>query len=260
MINKVAINVVGEELEAAADFCRAHGIGLEVTDFAFPRNLDNSLRENIQRHRQVVAGISPLISHGPCFDLIATSPDPRIVEITGERHSAALRAAQEIGATLYVAHTNFNPLIREPSYLNDFTRRMLAFWLPFADQAAKHEIVICLENVWEPGPEVQADLITRADHPGLRASFDNGHVLIFSPQPARVWIETLGAGLAHCHLHDNSGMCDEHKPVGEGKENWPELFQAIDRSASQAVLVAESNNLENNKLSLQRIRNFKKPA
>jgi sugar phosphate isomerase/epimerase len=256
MINRLAVNAVGGGLEETADFCRTQGIGVEVTDFAFPANLDGDMTASIIRHRKALVGI-PLIScHGPFWELVASSPDPAIVEVVGRRHAAAMRAAREIGATLYIAHTNFNPLIRDASYLRNFPKRMLDFWLPVADKAVEHRMVICLENIWEPEPEIQAELISTANHPGLKASFDNGHALIFSSKPAEYWIETLGDNLAHCHLHDNSGELDEHNPVGEGIENWPELMTAAGRWSPQAILVMESDRLERNQLSLQRLRNL----
>ena len=255
-MNKLAINTVGDELEASAEFCRGQGIGLEVDDFAFPLNLDGDMTERIKRHAAATSGISPLSLHGPFLDLIATSPDPAIVEVCRKRHRAALYAAGEIGATLYVAHTNFNPLIRNGDYVKNFTKRMLDFWLPLADDAAKSRIVICFENLWEPGPELQVELISAAAHPNLKASFDNGHALVFSARPAKYWIETLGLNLVHCHLHDNSGEFDEHNPVAEGKENWPELLDAAEKFSPEAIFVLESDYLEKNKLSLQRLKNL----
>ena len=52
----------------------------------------------------------------------------------------------------------------------------------------------------------------------LKASFDNGHALVFSTVCAADWIETLGADLYHCHLHDNDGEVDRHNAIGSGKE------------------------------------------
>ena len=253
-MRRLAINTVGDELEAAAAFCRSEGIGIEVSDFAFPRILDGDLAAVIDRHVKAVAGIAPISMHGPFFELVASSLDPAIVAVARQRHEAALAAAARIGAAYYVANTNFTPLIRESSYRKNWARRMLDFWLPFADKAGRDDIIICLENVWEGGPDIQAELFAAANHPHLQATFDNGHALIFSHLPAKEWIKTLGPVLAHCHLHDNSGQLDEHKPVGEGRENWSELVAALDAYAPQAVAVAESNPLNNNKLSLDRLR------
>ncbi|MBA7623547.1 hypothetical protein ES703_30943 [subsurface metagenome] len=255
-MKKLAINTVGDELEAAADFCRSEDIGLEVSAFAFPNNLDTDLTTLIERHKKAVVGISTVLSHGPFLDLVATSMDPAIVEVSRQRHEVSLAVAEEIGASFYVAHTNFTPMIRNASYSKNWAKRMLDFWLPFADKAGRSGIVICLENLWEPIPDIQAELVLSGHHPHLRASFDNGHALVFSSVPSASWIETLGDVLAHCHLHDNSGELDEHKPVGEGKEEWIELLDSLKQHSPQAILVAESDYLDKNKISIERLKGF----
>lgn len=255
-MNQLAINTVGEELEASADFCKSEGLGLEVTDFAFPSILDEDLTERIERHKKAVAGISPIISHGPFFDLVASSLDPKIVEVSRLRHKAAFAASIEIGASYYITHTNFMPLIRESSYRKNWAGRMLDFWLPFADDAGKSNIIICFENLWDPVPDIQAELIVSGSHPHLRASFDNGHALVFSDLPSSQWTATLGPLLAHCHLHDNSGELDEHKPVGEGKEDWAGFLEAVQEYSPDAILVAESDRLNDNQQSIAKLRTF----
>lgn len=255
-MNTLAINTVGDELGASAEYCRAEGIGLEVTAFAFPTNLDGDIPALIKSHSRAVAGITPVLAHGPFLDLVATSPDPAIVAVAKQRHEVALAAAGNIGASFYIAHTNFTPMIRNPSYRKNWTKRMLEFWLPLADAASKHDIVICLENLWEPSPNIQADLIASAQHRHLKASLDNGHALVFSEIPTSSWVETFGDTLVHCHLHDNSGELDEHKPIGSGKENWPSLLDSIKTHSPQAILVAESDKLEKNRTSIERLKSF----
>lgn len=255
-MNQLAINTVGDELETSTTFCRSEGIGIEVTDFAFPLILDGDLIGRIARHKNAVAEITPIIVHGPFFELVATSHDPAIVAVTRQRHRTALDAAGKIGASFYVAHTNFTPLIRHTSYRKNWASRMLDFWLPFADEAGKSNIVICFENIWEPLPDIQAELIAKGNHPNLRASLDNGHTLVFSKSPASQWVAILGSMLAHCHLHDNWGEVDEHLPVGQGKENWEELMAALKKYSPQAILVAESDRLEDNRLSIGKLKSY----
>ncbi|UCC81064.1 MAG: sugar phosphate isomerase/epimerase [Candidatus Zixiibacteriota bacterium] len=255
-MNKIAINTLGDELEKSADYCRSKGLGIEYTDFAFPWILNGDIGDRINRHSETIAGISPLISHGPFFDLVTTSPDSAITTVARQRHDMALTATAKIGASFYIAHTNFNPLIRDPSYRKKWKARMLDFWLPLADDAGKANIVICLENVWEPVPDIQAELIASGNHPHLQASFDNGHVLVFSDVPSSDWIKTLGSMITHCHFHDNNGELDQHKPIGEGIENWDALTSAIKEHSPQAILVMESDSLYNNKLSIGRLKEF----
>ncbi|MBI3831499.1 MAG: sugar phosphate isomerase/epimerase [Planctomycetes bacterium] len=255
-MNTLSMNTVSADLEQAASFCRAENIGLEITDFAFPKNLDHELGRSVERHAAVVQGVSPVGSHGPFLDLIVTSMDPDIVEVCRRRHQAALEASHHAGARYYIAHANYSPLIRNPSYRKNFAQRSADFWRCFADWAGAKNMTICLENMWEPSPEVHEDILAKAGHDFLKASFDNGHALIYSELPAAKWIERLGKNLFHCHLHDNMGLQDDHKPVGEGKEDWPSLISALKKWSPDAILVAESDHVEPNKKSLAKLRSL----
>ena len=251
---KLALNVLDNELNQAAAFARSKGLGLEVATFAFPENLEQHDADLMARHIRALEGITPVASHGPFLDLAATSRDPAIVAICEQRHRRSLEATFQLKATIYVAHTNFNPLIRQEGYRRDFTRRLCDFWLPLADVAGQHEVTIVLENLWEEGPEIQQQVVDMANHPHLRASFDNGHALVFSRRSASDWIKALGDSLVHLHLHDNNGEQDEHLPVGQGIENWSGLLEAVLRYAPKALLVAESDKLESNRSSIRRLQ------
>jgi len=146
-MNTLAINTVGYELEPSAEYCRSKRIGLELTAFALSTNLDRDMATLVKSHSEVVAGIVPVLVHGPFLDLVATSPDPAIVAVAKQQHKAALAAASQIGASFYVTHTNFAPMIRNPAYRKNWTKRMLEFWLLLADVAKDQNITICLENL-----------------------------------------------------------------------------------------------------------------
>ncbi|MEE9555459.1 MAG: hypothetical protein V3W18_14330 [candidate division Zixibacteria bacterium] len=61
-MNKLAINTLGDELDASAAYCKAEGIGIEVTDFAFPSILDKDLTNRIDRHIKAMEGVSNKIN------------------------------------------------------------------------------------------------------------------------------------------------------------------------------------------------------
>jgi sugar phosphate isomerase/epimerase len=252
---ELGINALEEDVGEAAALCRSEGLGLEVATFAFPAALDDGgLERRIAGHRDLVDGVPWVSVHGPFLDLFATSPDPAIVEVCERRHRAALGVARALGALRYVAHLNSLPQIRAPSYVDRFAERCVAFWRPLADEAADAGIVIVLENLWEPGPELQTRVVDEADHPALRASFDNGHALVFSPRPSAEWVQALGPRLAHVHLHDNDGDTDLHLPVGQGVEDWRPLVSALGRYAPDALVVLESDRPAENRRSLESLR------
>lgn len=256
MNNPFAINCLEHELEEASVFARHKGLGLEVTAFAYASGLESGFEERIAWHAAMMDGLAWTSVHGPFLDLYATSSDPAIVAVCKRRHQVALQAAIELEASIYVAHLNSIPLIRNKAYRARFAEAAAAFWLPFADEAGKHGITVVLENLWEPGPEVHKAVVTQANHPHLKASFDNGHALVFSNVPARQWVEVLGCDLGHCHLHDNDGMYDQHKPIGEGVEDWSLLWAALETHAPQARVVLESDELTANQKSLRALRAF----
>ena len=250
----LAVNALEEELDSVASFCRTEGIGMEVTAFAFPTALDDGYDNRVRVHAQSVDGIEPVAFHGPFLDLYATSMDPAIVAVCRDRHQQAIEAAAEIGASIYVAHLNFLPLIKNRRYRDRFVDAAVDFWIPFADKAASHGITIVLENLWEPDPTVQKQVVESADHKALKASFDNGHALVFSEHSAAEWIRVLGDDLLHCHLHDNHGKADDHYPVGNGVEDWSALFAALNEFAHDALVVLESDKLDLNRKSLAAVR------
>lgn len=253
---QLAINTVGEELQSSAEYCRKERIGIELTDIAYPWNLDGDPKNFIEKHIKSIEGITPRVCHGPYFELNVVSFDKAIINVCKKRHRQALDIAKRIGVGTYVTHTNFNPLIRQPSYRANFADRFLDFWLSFADDAAKSNIVIVFENHWESHPEIQEEIIRKANHPSIKASLDNGHALIFSGLPAADWIEILGADIHHCHLHDNDGKLDQHHAIGTGKEDWKNLISALQSYAPHAVLVAESDRLQENKASIDKLRSL----
>jgi len=254
LTNALAINAIEGELDATVAYCLAEEIGIEVTAFAFPKNLDNDYDDRKKRHREAVSGLRVVSLHGPFLDLYPASPDARVVETARHRHKQGLNAASAVGASIYVAHTGYVSLIRKASYRERFIDAMAEFWVPLAEKAAPVGITIVLENLWDPDPDIQRAIIDRAGHPAIKASFDNGHALIFSDVPSSTWIETLGADLAHCHLHDNDGKYDDHDTIGDGVEDWPQLLDALRRFGGHALLVMESDELQANRASLERLK------
>lgn len=246
-----AINILADELAAAAAFCRAESCGAEITAFADPSTLDAPTCQSVAvTHRHALEGLAAVSSHGPFLDLYVTSGDPRIVEVCRARHEQALRASWIASARIYVAHLNSIPLIRNTNYLELFSERSAGFWRPLAELAWENGMTIALENMWEETPDLQKRVVNEVGHPGLKASFDNGHALVFSDLPARTWIETLGPDLVHCHLHDNDGAYDSHLPLGDGIEDWPSLLQAIGTLERRPMVVLESDTLDRNRTSL----------
>lgn len=161
--NRFAINALEDELESTAEVCRESAVGIQVTAFAFPRGRDGGFEARVRRHSAAVAGIDVVSCHGPCLDLYPASSDPEVVAPCRRRHEQALNAAAAIGATVYVAHLSFVPLIRNRRYRDRFVEATAAFWVTLAGRAWPAGITIALANLWEPGPDVQRSVVEAAN-------------------------------------------------------------------------------------------------
>ncbi|MDW8065981.1 MAG: TIM barrel protein, partial [Anaerolineae bacterium] len=72
-------------------------------------------------------------------------------------------------------HLNYNPLVDEPSYRPRWLERQAAFWAELAFEAQEAGIRIALENMWEPDPFLQVEVIQRVNHFYIGACLDIGH-------------------------------------------------------------------------------------
>jgi sugar phosphate isomerase/epimerase len=122
-----------------------------------------------------------------------------------------MRIAAELSARHVVFHANYLPFIHHPNYRPDWTRRQVAFWRDLIRQAERLDLIVALENMWEPEPGIIADVLEQVDSPHLCACLDVGHVHLYSDSlPIGDWIARLKDHLVHCHINNPRGLYDEH--------------------------------------------------
>lgn len=180
--------------------------------------------------------------HAPFFDLNPASNDKDIKEITSRRFRQTLDFAAELGSSRIIFHPGFDPwrYARTPgAWLNN----SLEFWPPLIKRAEHHGILLCLENIFDTEPAPLVDLLKSINSPHLRHCFDVGHWFLFSKTPLCDWFDLLGPFLSHLHLHDNRGRGDDHRPIGSGKIDFPDLFSQLKRIAfcETATLEAQTD-------------------
>jgi sugar phosphate isomerase/epimerase len=244
--NPVSFNVKDTELLSVRDCCVRLGAGIHLTRFFDSSFLDGDINPYIAYLKTELRDIKRISVHSPFMDLIPSSSDKLVKEAARKRHEKALWASFALGAESYIVHTGYNPLIRHEKYDNTFTDRLLSFWLPFADACMQNNLTICFENIWDKSPSILLDIVTKANHPNIKALFDNGHALIYSDFPSSVWIESLKDHLCGYHLHDNDGINDSHLPLGGGIEDIEALIDSIKKHTPNAHIILECAKLSEN--------------
>lgn len=242
-------NQIGESLRLAEEY----GSGFEYNDFFLPDVLDDEkLTEEIAAQYTALELPEYCTLHGAFFDVIPFSPDRRIREISDLRIRQSIGAAKRVGARAVIFHTNYNPFLNSPKYMEDWLDENERYWGGVLSAAP--EINIYLENMFDTSPYLLAKLaerLSRFDHFGI--CFDYAHAILTSV-PVKEWSEALSRYIKHIHINDNDLVSDLHLAVGEGKIDWGEFYRLYETFFGGAPVLVETSSIERQRASLERLK------
>jgi sugar phosphate isomerase/epimerase len=254
-MNRLAITSQKPDIAPHVDLARQYGVGLEIQVYGYdPNLLDDSWQDLASQHRSLLKDFPGEIAlHGAFYDMTSSSVDRRLVQVTWERYLASLQVAAELGARNVVFHANYLPLIRKPSYRPDWIQRQVDFWGKLAKEASKLDVIIALENMWEPDPDLIATVLEQVASPHARACLDVGHVYLFSESlPFPDWLERTRENLVHIHANNNLGQYDDHLPLDaeEGVVNYDDVIPLLRELSPPPLVSLEMEHLEDLERSL----------
>ncbi|HWC80959.1 MAG TPA: sugar phosphate isomerase/epimerase family protein [Pseudonocardiaceae bacterium] len=202
--------------------------GVEVMVWADPISQDVGL---LRKHSQRL-GVPVLAVHAPCLLITQRvwSPDPEI------RLRRSVAAAVDLGARTVVVHPPFRWQRR---YAEGFAELV-------ADLEERSGLAIAVENMFPVRPLGRERRAVSAFAPSIdptdvgyaNYTLDLSHTAA-AGMDALALADRMGAGLAHLHLADGSGVPrDEHLVPGQGAQPCAALCErlATDRFAGQVVL------------------------
>lgn len=189
-----------------------YGLGVEIAEFCTAYNMDRDFSWADQQVRQAISGVSHTVLHGPFNELFPCAIDPEARALAARRYCQALELTRRYGGTKLVLHGGFQPRMYYPCWYQD---ESVKFWREFLPNIPQG-ITVCLENVFEPEPEMLKDIVSRVDDPRLAICLDVGHVNAYSEISPLCWVEELKPWLSHFHIHNNGGTADTHDCPGQG--------------------------------------------
>jgi len=208
-------------------------------------SISKSQVESMLKWREEGKGLT---FHAPFADLAPGGFDPKVREVTRLRFSQVMELAQRVEPGQIVFHPAFDEYrfaFREDLWIEN----SLGIWEELLEAADRANTGICLENVFDPQPGHLALLREKVGRE-LGFCLDTGHFLLFSRVPVDQWLDAFSDGLREVHLHDNDGLMDQHKPVGEGTFDFPSLYSQLRERDLEPVVVLEHHTRKETKRSL----------
>ena len=235
--------------DASAELAKRWSLGFEFNNFYSPVVLDDdAARSSILQTYSAVQLPALRTMHGAFFDVIPCSIDPKIREISALRIAQSIDAARAVGAGAVVFHTNYNPQLNTPAYIDMWLRENAAFWSGVLQR--NPDISIYLENMFDTSPEILAELSQELSRcPNYGVCLDYAHAAI-SPTPCAVWAERLGPFVRHIHLNDNDLQSDLHLAWGDGLIDRSGFYRCYEKYLHQASVLVEVSTLERAERSL----------
>jgi L-ribulose-5-phosphate 3-epimerase len=158
-----------------------------------------------------------------------SSPDAKIVQTGSDSIRKGLEVARDLGTDgVLVVPGSTTP---EVSY-EDVHQRTKDALAKLIDDAAKAEVAICVENVWNRyhlSPIELRDYVDSFDSEWMKVYLDVGNMLLYGfPEQ---WIRILGSRIKKVHFKDfSTSIGNGNGFVGllSGDVNWPEVMKAFE--------------------------------
>ena len=228
---------IGEHLELALKY----GCGLEIQAFSSPEVLDGNWQGLLSRYKTLLKDFPhPLASHGAFFDMCSASVDTRVVALTRERYLLNLDIAAELGAAHVIFHTNFLPMIRTERYRSAWIESQVDFWQELGQEAARRNLYIVLENMWDPDPFILEGLFRNLTAPNLGVCLDTSHAYLYRSNrmhSIEQWLTVLDPYVLHVHLNNSRGVFDEHLALNAsgGALNYTQFLPQLAQDRKSVV-------------------------
>ena len=166
-------------------------------------------------HKQ---GINIVSVHGP--SLPYDSPYEEVRRAVVKEALASVRVAEEMGASVFVAHFN----------ANDYSERTVR---ELIEQLEGTEVQLAVENLPDvPELDDYLTFVDRIDCPRFGLTVDIGHTRdpdginpFVKPERAHKVMAACGHRLVHLHLHDFVDV--DHYPPFDGDIQWDQIFSAL---------------------------------
>lgn len=221
----------------------ALGMNVEIrlTDADFNRAVSVKDLEELERElrgRKISA-----FCHLPFHGLNLSCPDSRVMEYSREVIREGLEIGTILGCRVAILHSGFSSQIR-PRQVEAWKERFIESMKELVTIAEDEEVVLAIENAYEPDANLLLEVLQAVDSPWLRFCIDLGHAACYSRMAPEEWVQTFREQIISLDFHDNEGLEDEHVACGRGVVGYDVVYEAlkdIEGTANITLEVADAD-------------------
>lgn len=193
------------------------------------------------------------IVHLPFYGLQTASLDSSVSSYSQEALLSGIEAAKLMKSKKAVMHTGFSPFLPPKGYTK-WKSKFFTSLDVLLQKATELDIVLLLENTWEPDPGLFNDVFREFHSPNLAVCLDIAHIFCFSDCYFSDWWEYLGNRVSHIHLSDNNLSHDDHLPLGTGKISYINILKMLKRKKLTYTLENKISDIPKSIEALSRIK------
>lgn len=205
---------------------------------------------NLQRIKRELG--ASFTVHAPSHDVNLGSLNSRTRQAAFDEIKASIDFARSIGASVVVVHpvlgilgmpegkwsNEYTPPKREGENIDQQEAYVVRAVKDLADYAP--DVMLCLENLVYPheiyrSPEDMVELIRKVNRTNVGVTLDVGHAIVCGHKPLD-FLNLLQDDIFHVHLHDNDGVVDQHRPLGQGIVDYVGLLHSLRDMDYQGVV------------------------
>jgi sugar phosphate isomerase/epimerase len=236
---RFALSIAFADVTRHLDRLAESGLGVEITlfDTEWLLNLDKTTTVRRLGDELAARGIF-VTAHAPIFDLNPGSLDVVIRKHTRRCWERAIGVSGALGAKQINFHMGFLPLLPQTAFPG-WMALSLETWERIVGLATDAGLTLCLENMFEPTPQLLLELRAQLDPRHVAFTLDIAHAHIYGTVGPETWWRELSGEIREVHLHDTDMFSDDHLMIGEGSLDWRRVFEDLFRHAPDAVKVIE---------------------
>jgi len=213
-----------------------YGIDLVFSDTEFNRDVPF---KDLEKLRHDIADEQiPVTCHLPYVDLRFGSRDAKMHEYARDSLQEGLEMAAVLRcqvASLHLGYSNHIPPKRKEGWRD----RVIESLQEMVLTAAEEEIVLAIENTYEPDGELLLEILEGVNSPYLRFCADLGHAACYSRMAPEEWIDAFKKHIVLLHFHDNDGLDDLHTACGDGVVGYEPVFELCKSAELSCPIVLE---------------------